>query len=113
MAHFRRGEIHLFESQISEAAVDFQQELAPNPAHAATYHKLGDADSRIHKFDDAEKLLQRRNLAGPDLDWSLHAHDDRDPSALRFARKIASTGCRWVPTVHECPPSAYFHMCGK
>jgi Flp pilus assembly protein TadD len=30
-----------------------------NPGHAETYYKLADAYSRIQKFDDAEKLLQR------------------------------------------------------
>jgi Flp pilus assembly protein TadD len=33
--------------------------LALNPGHAATYYKLADAYSRIQKFDEAERLLQR------------------------------------------------------
>jgi Flp pilus assembly protein TadD len=32
--------------------------LPPN-SHAATYYKLADAYSRVQKFDDAERLLQR------------------------------------------------------
>lgn len=59
MAHFLRGEIHLFQSQIPEAIADFQQELAIDPAQAAAYYKLADAYSRVQKFDDAERLLQR------------------------------------------------------
>ncbi len=59
LAHFLRGEIHLFKSQVPEAIADFQQELALDPGHAATYYKLADAYSRIQKFDDAERLLQR------------------------------------------------------
>jgi tetratricopeptide (TPR) repeat protein len=59
MAHFLRGEIHLFKSQVPEAIADFQQELAIDPAQAAAYYKLADAYSRIQKFDDAERLLQR------------------------------------------------------
>jgi tetratricopeptide (TPR) repeat protein len=58
-AHQLLGEIHLFESKIPEAIADFEAELALNPSDAATYYKLADADSRIQKFDDAEKLLQR------------------------------------------------------
>ena len=58
-AHFLLGEIHLFESKIPEAISDFQAELSLNPSDAATYYKLADAYSRIQKFDDAEKLLQR------------------------------------------------------
>jgi tetratricopeptide (TPR) repeat protein len=30
-----------------------------NPGYAAAYYKLADAYSRIQKFDEAEKLLQR------------------------------------------------------
>jgi tetratricopeptide (TPR) repeat protein len=59
LAHQLLGEIHLFQSQIPDAVSDFRAELAINPAHAETYYKLADADSRIQKFDDAEKLLQR------------------------------------------------------
>jgi tetratricopeptide (TPR) repeat protein len=59
LAHFLLGEIHLFKSQVSEAISDFQQELAINPGHAVTYYKLADAYSRLQKFDDSERLLQR------------------------------------------------------
>ncbi|MBV9339314.1 MAG: tetratricopeptide repeat protein [Acidobacteria bacterium] len=59
LAHFLLGEIRLFKSQVSEAITDFQQELAINPAHAPTYYKLADAYSRLQKFDDSERLLQR------------------------------------------------------
>ena len=59
LAHQLVGEIHLFESQIPDAISDFRAELALNPAHPETYYKLADAYSRIQKFDDAEKLLQR------------------------------------------------------
>lgn len=59
LAHFFLGELRLYKSRIPEAISDFQQELALNPAHAATYYKLADAYARIQKFDDAERLLQR------------------------------------------------------
>ncbi len=59
LAHFFLGELHLYKSRIPEAINDFQQELALNPGHAPTYYKLADAYSRIQKFDDAERLLQR------------------------------------------------------
>jgi tetratricopeptide (TPR) repeat protein len=59
LAHFFLGELHLYKSRIPEAITDFQQELALNPGHAPTYYKLADAYSRIQKFDDAERLLQR------------------------------------------------------
>jgi tetratricopeptide (TPR) repeat protein len=59
LAHFFLGELHLYKSRIPEAIADFQAELQLNPGHAATYYKLADAYSRIQKFDDAERLLQR------------------------------------------------------
>ncbi|MBO0911694.1 MAG: tetratricopeptide repeat protein [Acidobacteria bacterium] len=57
--HFLLGEIHLSQSQVAEAISDFRAELTLNPSNAAAYYKLADAYSRIQKFDDAEKLLQR------------------------------------------------------
>jgi Flp pilus assembly protein TadD len=36
-----------------------QQELAINPGYAAAYYKLADAYSRVQKYDEAERLLQR------------------------------------------------------
>ncbi|HYL16824.1 MAG TPA: tetratricopeptide repeat protein, partial [Terriglobales bacterium] len=59
LAHFLLGELYLFKSRIPEAIAEFQKELVINPGHAATYYKLADAYSRIQKFDDAERLLQR------------------------------------------------------
>ncbi len=59
LAHQLLGEIHLFTSKIPDAVNDFEQELVINPANPATYYKLADAYSRIQKYDDAERLLQR------------------------------------------------------
>ena len=59
LAHFLLGELYLYQSKIPEAIAQFQAELALNPGHAASYYKLADAYSRVQKFEDAEKLLQR------------------------------------------------------
>ena len=59
LAHFLLGELFLYKSRVPEAIAEFQKESAINPAHAATYYKLADAYSRIQKYDDAERLLQR------------------------------------------------------
>ena len=59
LAHELLGEIHLFMSKIPEAITDFQQELALNPAYAQALYKLADAYSRVQKYDEAERLLQR------------------------------------------------------
>lgn len=59
LAHQLLGELYLYQSKISEASAQFQQELAINPGNPAAYYKLADAYSRAQKFDEAEKLLQR------------------------------------------------------
>ena len=59
LAHQLLGELYLYQSKISEAAAQFEQELAINPGDPAAYYKLADAYSRAQKFDEAEKLLQR------------------------------------------------------
>lgn len=59
LAHFLLGEIDLYHSKIPEAIDEFRRELQLNPGYAPAYYKLADAYSRIQKFDDAEKLLQR------------------------------------------------------
>ena len=59
LAHQMLGELYLYQSKIPQAAAEFQQELAINPGNPVVYYKLADADSRLQKYDDAEKLLQR------------------------------------------------------
>jgi tetratricopeptide (TPR) repeat protein len=59
LVHELLGELYLYQSKISEAIAQLQAELTINPGYATAYYKLADADSRLEKFDDAEKLLQR------------------------------------------------------
>jgi tetratricopeptide (TPR) repeat protein len=59
LAHYFLGELYLYKSRIPESIAQFQQELAINPAHAPTYYKLADDYTRVLKWDDAERLLQR------------------------------------------------------
>ena len=59
LVHFLLGELYLYKSRVPEAIAEFQKELSINPGHAATYYKLADAYSRIQKFEDAERVLQR------------------------------------------------------
>jgi tetratricopeptide (TPR) repeat protein len=59
LAHQVLGELYLYQSKITEASAQFQQELAINPGNPVAYYKLADADFRLQKFDEAEKLLQR------------------------------------------------------
>jgi tetratricopeptide (TPR) repeat protein len=59
LAHQLLGELYLYQSKAPEAIAQFQEELAINPGYAPAYYKLADAYSRVEKFDEAEKLLQR------------------------------------------------------
>jgi tetratricopeptide (TPR) repeat protein len=59
LGHFFLGELYMYKSRLPEAIDAFKTELAINPAHAETYYKLADAYSRIQKYDDAQRLLQR------------------------------------------------------
>jgi tetratricopeptide (TPR) repeat protein len=59
LVHELLGELYTYKSRIPEAIAEFQKELAVDPAHAATYYKLADAEYRIQKYEDAQQLLQR------------------------------------------------------
>lgn len=59
LAHQLLGEIEMFTSKIPEAIKNFEQELSINPANPATYYKLADAYSRVQKYEEAERMLQR------------------------------------------------------
>jgi tetratricopeptide (TPR) repeat protein len=59
LAHFLLGELYLYKSRVPDAIAEFDKEIALNPAHAATYYKLADAYSRVQKYDEADRLLQR------------------------------------------------------
>jgi len=49
----------MFKSRVPEAIEEFKKELAINPGDASTYYKLGDAYSRVQKYDEAEQVLQQ------------------------------------------------------
>ncbi len=59
LGHFLLGELYMYKSRIPEAIAEFEKELQINPAHAATYYKLADAYSRVMKFEESQRLLQR------------------------------------------------------
>ena len=59
LAHFLLGELYLYKSRVPDAIAEFEKEIALNPAHAATYYKLADAYSRVQKYDEADRLLQK------------------------------------------------------
>lgn len=58
-AHFLLGELNMAKGDIPGSVLEFEGELKINPTEAAAYYKLGDAYSRMQKFDEAERVLQR------------------------------------------------------
>jgi tetratricopeptide (TPR) repeat protein len=59
LAHQLLGELFLYHSEVEEAIAEFRKELEINPGYAPAYYKLADGYSRVQKFDEAERLLQR------------------------------------------------------
>jgi tetratricopeptide (TPR) repeat protein len=55
---------------VAPSISDFEKEVAIHPGYANAYYKLADAYTRVQKFDEAEKLLERSiwldaNSTGP------------------------------------------------
>jgi tetratricopeptide (TPR) repeat protein len=70
LGHFLLGEFYLYKSDLANAKEEFDQEIKLNPAYAGTYDRLADTYTRLGKYDDAERLLQRAilldaNATGP------------------------------------------------
>jgi len=57
--HLFLGELYTYKSQMEKAISELQAELAVDPVNAEALYKLADAYSRVQKWDDAQRLLQR------------------------------------------------------
>jgi tetratricopeptide (TPR) repeat protein len=62
LVHYLLGEFYLYKSNVQKAIEEFELEQKLNPGYAATYDRLGDSYSRVGKYDDAERALQRAIL---------------------------------------------------
>ena len=62
LVHYLLGEFYLYKSNVAKAIEELELEQKLNPGYAPTYDRLGDSYSRIGKYDDAEKALQRAIL---------------------------------------------------
>ncbi|HWC19921.1 MAG TPA: tetratricopeptide repeat protein [Terriglobales bacterium] len=62
LVHYLLGEFYLYKSNVQKAIVEFELEQKLNPGYAGTYDRLGDSYSRVGKYDDAERALQRAIL---------------------------------------------------
>ena len=99
LVHFLLGELYLYKSRVPEAIAEFQKELTINPGHAATYYKLADAYSRMQKFEDAERVLQRSiwldsTSTGP---FILDGKDSGKERRVRIGGSLVAAGCNDGP----------------
>src|SRR5690348_11681911 len=62
LVHYLLGEFYLYKSNVQKAVEEFELEQKLNPAYAGTYDRLGDSYSRIGRYDDAQRALQRAIL---------------------------------------------------
>lgn len=62
LVHYLLGEFYLYKSNVAKAIEELELEQKLNPGYPATYDRLGDSYSRIGKYDDAERALQRAIL---------------------------------------------------
>jgi tetratricopeptide (TPR) repeat protein len=62
LVHYLLGEFYLYKSNLEKAIAEFEVEQRLNPGNAATYDRLGDCYSRVGKYDDAARALQRSIL---------------------------------------------------
>jgi tetratricopeptide (TPR) repeat protein len=62
LVHYLLGEFYLYKSNVQKAIDEFELEQKLNPGYAGTYDRLGDSYSRIEKYDDAQRALQRAIL---------------------------------------------------
>lgn len=115
LAHFLLGELYIYKSRLPEAIGEFQKELAINPAHAETYYKLADAYSRVQKFDEAQRLLQRSirldsTASGPFILMGkvLEKKGDYDLAVLALRHAVAMEPNN--PTTHHLLGQAYRDM---
>ena len=114
LVHFLLGELYIYKSRIPEAIAELQKELAINPADAATYYKLADAYSRVQKYDDAERLLQRSIWLDAGH-WALHSYGKCSRKANSIGAKgLATCGIDGpTPTTHHLLGQAYRDLGGK
>jgi tetratricopeptide (TPR) repeat protein len=59
MAHFLLGEIYLYKADVPASLEHFQKEIEINPILWIAYWRMGDAYSRIEKWDEAERVLKQ------------------------------------------------------
>jgi tetratricopeptide (TPR) repeat protein len=62
LVHYLLGEFYLYKSNVPKAIEELELEQKINPGYAGTYDRLGDCYSRLGRYDDAQRALQRAIL---------------------------------------------------
>ena len=90
LLHFMLGEVYLFKSDIDAATAEFLREQHLNPGYAPVYDRLGDAYTRLGKYQEAQEELTRalaldRSSTGPFIQMGKVLLKRADPqSALMY-----------------------------
>ena len=71
MAHFLLGEIYLYKSSVAQALDEFHKELQISPILWLVYWRLGDAYTRLEKWDQAERALKQAIWLNQDFSGSF------------------------------------------
>src|SRR5205807_10457654 len=71
MAHFLLGEIYLYKSNVAQALDEFHKELQISPILWLVYWRLGDAYTRLEKWDEAERALKQAIWLNQDFSGSF------------------------------------------
>jgi len=88
-AHFGLGYLLWAQKKYSEAAQEFQAELANDPNHIQSMLYLGDTDIQMNQFGDAKPLLERVEQQNPEIGLDhldlgiVYTEADRKEDALR------------------------------
>lgn len=97
LLHFLLGEIHLLKSDPEAALQELAREQHLNPAYAPVYDRLGDAYTKLGKYQEAQEALTRalsldRSSTGPFIQMGkvLLKRDDPQSAAmyLKHAEKM-------------------------
>lgn len=96
-AHLMLGEVDLFKSDVSGAVSEFEQERIINPDNPIVYDRLGDAYTRLGRYEEAQQALMKAisldtSITGPFLQMGKVLLRRNDPQTalmyLKHAEKM-------------------------
>ena len=97
LVHFLLGEVYLYKLDANTALAEFVREQQINPGYAPTYDRLGDAYTRLGRYQEAQEALTRalsldRSSTGPFIQMGKVFLKKNDPQTaamyLQHAEKM-------------------------